>query len=222
MKLEEDYRKDELLEMLGHLSEKHDLTLSVLKKNDPTKELEKSLYEFASDNILNFDGTNIHLTEKGREMANAVLRRHRLAERLMVDVLRKKPFEAEEVACEFEHILAPELVDSICIVLGHPKNCPHGSPIPPGKCCLEAQSSVESAVIPLTKMKVGNQAKIASVNTKEDGRMHKMLAIGLTPGTEIKLHQTYPAFVVEVDKRQIALEESVGEDINVWKPLDAG
>ncbi len=221
MKLEKDYRKDELLETLWHLTENHDLTLKHLKEHDPTQEHEKSLHQFASDGVLTFDGENITLTEKGKESAKSIIRRHRLAERLLVDVLGKKVTDTEKAACEFEHVLAPELVDSICILLGHPQKCPHGSAIPEGKCCEEARSSIESAAIPLTKMKVGSMAKIISINTRDDGRMHKLLAMGLTPGTKIKLHQSYPAIVVEVDQRQIALEDSIGREINVWKPVEA-
>lgn len=220
MKQEQDYLKDELLETLWHLTEDHDLTLSYLKKHDPAQEHEKALYQFASNGILTFDGERINLTEKGKDAAKGIVRRHRLAERLMVDVLGKEVTETEKAACEFEHVLAPELVDSICILLGHPKKCPHGSPIPEGKCCVEAHSSIESAAIPLTKMKIGGTAKILSINTRDDGRMHKLLAMGLTPGVEIKLHQSYPAIVVEVDQRQIAMEESIGEEIYVWKPME--
>lgn len=220
MNLDENHQKDELLETLWHLEESHALTLSDLKKHDPVQEHEKALYQFASNGILTFDGENITLAPKGKEMAKGIVRRHRLAERLMVDVLGKNVADTEKAACEFEHVLAPELVDSICILLGHPKKCPHGSPIPEGKCCVEARSSIESAAIPLTKMVIGGRAKIISINTNDDGRMHKLLSMGLTPGVEIKLHQTYPVIVVEVDQRQIALEESVGREIHVWKPVN--
>jgi Mn-dependent DtxR family transcriptional regulator len=46
--------------------------------------------------------------------------------------------EIEQQACKFEHILSPEATDKICTFLGHPRTCPHGSPIPEGDCCLEA------------------------------------------------------------------------------------
>ena len=41
----------------------------------------------------------------------------------------------EKNACTFEHILSPEVTDRICTFLGHPRTCPHGSPIPEGDCC---------------------------------------------------------------------------------------
>ena len=47
----------------------------------------------------------------------------------------------EKNACTFEHILSPEVTDRICTFLGHPRTCPHGSPIPEGDCCLDARGA---------------------------------------------------------------------------------
>jgi DtxR family Mn-dependent transcriptional regulator len=81
----------------------------------------------------------IVFTEKGRKRAEDVIRRHRLAERLFTETFRvHDEKEVAEQACKFEHILSPEATDSICSFLGHPRTCPHGSPIPAGECCLEA------------------------------------------------------------------------------------
>jgi len=83
------------------------------------------------------DGSMIvDLTAKGRQRAADIIRRHRLAERLFTDSLAMdSETEIEQQACKFEHILSPEATDKICTFLGHPKTCPHGAPIPPGKCC---------------------------------------------------------------------------------------
>jgi Mn-dependent DtxR family transcriptional regulator len=78
----------------------------------------------------------VDLTAKGRQRAADIIRRHRLAERLFTDSLAMdSETEIEQQACKFEHILSPEATDKICTFLGHPKTCPHGAPIPPGKCC---------------------------------------------------------------------------------------
>ena len=77
-------------------------------------------------------------TPKGESRARDVIRRHRLAERLFIDVLSiHDEYEIESSACKFEHILSPEVTDRMCTLLGHPVACPHGSPIPPGECCAE-------------------------------------------------------------------------------------
>jgi Mn-dependent DtxR family transcriptional regulator len=83
------------------------------------------------------DGSMIvELTDRGRQRAADIIRRHRLAERLFTDSLAlDSETEIEQQACKFEHILSPEATDKICAFLGHPKTCPHGAPIPPGQCC---------------------------------------------------------------------------------------
>jgi len=81
----------------------------------------------------------IDFTERGRQRAEDVIRRHRLAERLFIETLHvSDELEVEEQACKFEHILSSEVTDRICTFLNHPTTCPHGSPIPRGACCLLA------------------------------------------------------------------------------------
>ena len=95
------------------------------------------------------DGSMIvELTAKGRQRAADIIRRHRLAERLFTDSLAMdSETEIEQQACKFEHILSPEATDKICTFLGHPKTCPHGAPIPPGRCC--QANDFEQAMEPL-------------------------------------------------------------------------
>ncbi|HZU21316.1 MAG TPA: ATP-binding cassette domain-containing protein [Terriglobales bacterium] len=84
----------------------------------------------------------LEFTERGRNRAEDVIRRHRLAERLFVETLHvENEAEIEQQACKFEHILSPEATDRICSFLGHPATCPHGSPIPAGQCCAEARTA---------------------------------------------------------------------------------
>jgi putative ABC transport system ATP-binding protein len=84
----------------------------------------------------------ILFTEKGRKRAEDIIRRHRLAERLFVHTFHvQDEKEVAEQACRFEHILSPEATDSICTFLGHPRTCPHGSPIPAGPCCVAKQTA---------------------------------------------------------------------------------
>jgi putative ABC transport system ATP-binding protein len=88
----------------------------------------------------------VELTERGRQRAADIIRRHRLAERLFTDSLAlESESEIEQQACKFEHILSPEATDKICTFLGHPKTCPHGAPIPKGNCC-EAQTGGQTQI----------------------------------------------------------------------------
>ena len=81
----------------------------------------------------------LKLTKEGERRARDVVRRQRLAERLLVDVLELGRPEMDSSACEFEHILSKEVEESICTLLGHPKECPHGLATPPGDCCSKAK-----------------------------------------------------------------------------------
>jgi len=88
-------------------------------------------------------------TASGEERARSVIRRHRLAERLFRDVLAlRDEGSIEKNACTFEHILSPEVTDRICTFLGHPRTCPHGSPIPEGECCRRADEVAQPAAVP--------------------------------------------------------------------------
>jgi putative ABC transport system ATP-binding protein len=81
-----------------------------------------------------------NFTPAGERRARNVIRRHRLAERLFMDILSiQDEVEIESSACKFEHILSPDVTDRICTLLGHPDACPHGSPIPRGECCAEGR-----------------------------------------------------------------------------------
>jgi hypothetical protein len=88
----------------------------------------------------------VEFTERGRRKAEDIIRRHRLAERLFTETLNMdNETEIEQQACKFEHILSPEATERICSFLGHPRTCPHGSPIPEGTCCTKASKN-EAAV----------------------------------------------------------------------------
>jgi putative ABC transport system ATP-binding protein len=80
-------------------------------------------------------GASPAFTPRGRERARDLVRRRRLAEVLFSSTLRVPDERVESTACRMEHIIDPEVTDSICAFLGHPRRCPHGKPIPFGDCC---------------------------------------------------------------------------------------
>jgi putative ABC transport system ATP-binding protein len=85
--------------------------------------------------LLEMRNSEVALTSTGQNRARDIVRRRRLAERLLTDTFSVADSEADSHACKFEHIISPELDQRICTFLGHPKTCPHGNPIPPGACC---------------------------------------------------------------------------------------
>ena len=75
-------------------------------------------------------GTTINLTPKGVELAERVVRRHRLAERFLTDILALSWAEAHEEAGKWEHVISESVETALARVLGDPTTCPHGNPIP--------------------------------------------------------------------------------------------
>ncbi len=208
---------EEVLEALWTCSEKKDHHIEALKKCCHVSVDQKLLSAMEKDDLIVYEGEMVLLTREGKHRAAQVIRRHRLAERLFVDVLNMSLHQAEKGACEFEHILAPQVVESICTLLGHPQECPHGAPIPRGKCCVEAKDVVDNVVVPLNRLEAGRTAKIAYVSTPSHPRLHKLISFGLTPGVEIKVHQKSPSYVISCAQTELALEGDVARDIYVWR-----
>ena len=208
--------RDEHFEQLWYMKEEGKDSIETLKAAMKGKLDTTIIDELASEDMveLSSDGNKIKFTKKGEDYGRGIIRAHRLAERLLYDVLGG---DFESGACEFEHIITPELVDSICILLGHPKTCPHGSPIPQGQCCKEYCRTAQSSVVPLVELKVGQSARIAYVNCKNDQQLHKINGLHLRPGVTATLHQKYPTFVVECEGSNIAMDEQIASNICVWR-----
>jgi putative ABC transport system ATP-binding protein len=98
---------------------------------DPTRLVER----LTALGLLHVSESEVSLTPRGESRARDIVRRRRLAERLLTDTFAIAGSEADSHACKFEHVISPELDQRICTFLDHPKTCPHGNPIPPGRCC---------------------------------------------------------------------------------------
>lgn len=158
------------------------------------------------------------LSKEGKKYTERLIRAHRLAERLLNDVLGVKEFEVG--ACEFEHILNREIIDGLCTLLGHPTHCPHGKPIPPGTCCRKKEKTVISAVHSLSSLKPGESLKILYIETENDRELHILEGMRIKPGATIKVHQTKPTMVIENEGTHIALDHSVAHKIQGLFPQD--
>jgi putative ABC transport system ATP-binding protein len=89
----------------------------------------------AQEGLLLLEGAALSFAPDGETRARHVLRRHRLSERLFYETFGIDKDVLDEHALKIEHSLSPEVTEKICIFLGHPRTCPHGSPIPRGSCC---------------------------------------------------------------------------------------
>ncbi len=176
-------------------------------------DLNNVLMELVEEGSAVVKNNGVQLTEKGRIEARDIIRRHRLAERLLVDVLEMAEESVEEAACRFEHALPRGVDESVCTLLGHPKLCPDGNPIPPGNCCIEGREKIEKLISPLSELEVGCEGNIAYITSKRHQSLQRLMAMGVVPGVPLRLMQTFPSFVIEIEETQIALDRELADDI---------
>jgi DtxR family Mn-dependent transcriptional regulator len=157
------------------------------------------------------------LTPDGEPRAAAVMRRHRLAERLLCDVIGIDAESMEAAACELEHshILSEEGTDRVCAFLGHPPVCPHNRPIPRGRCCDRLTRDVRPLVSPLSESAIGADYRIVFIASRSHRRLDRLAAFGVIPGGRLHLHQRQPTFMIRVGGTDIALEAEIAADIFV-------
>jgi DtxR family Mn-dependent transcriptional regulator len=211
------YVTDEVIETIWTFEEKGRCTIANVKKAHEHAAGyivdDAILSELERDGLVKISGEDISLTAKGRIQAGPIIRRHRLAERLLVDVLGMSFEEMEESACEYEHTLAPGLAEAICTLLGHPRECPHGSPVPEGDCCKRDENSVTMAVKSLDALEVGDEIRISFIRKSDPILIGKLVSFGVAPGKTIKIRQKFPAYVIQIENTQIALEQDIAADI---------
>ncbi|MFN0112426.1 MAG: metal-dependent transcriptional regulator [Blastocatellia bacterium] len=211
----------EVLESVWTNEERGSAAVETIADDAMTDVTEELLAECEREGYLtrNHSG-EISLTPLGRQTAGEIIRRHRLAERLVVDVLGMTLEESEADACEFEHFLAQGVTSAICTLLGHPRFCPHNHPIPEGDCCRQIEDHVNSLVTSIDRLEVGEDAKVAYVSAANFPRIRKLSSFGISPGVQVKLKQKFPSFVIQCDETQIALENDIARDIYVWRKND--
>jgi DtxR family transcriptional regulator, Mn-dependent transcriptional regulator len=159
----------------------------------------------------------VYFRPEGREEGKITIRRHRLAERLMMDVLNIRGDEGEYKACQFEHLLNEGADVKVCTMLNHPSTCPHGKPIPPGACCDEARAQGDLGVVPLTEFKSGQEGEIAYILTEDNKKMQKLMAMGVLPGNKITLVQSFPSYIFRVGYSEFAIDTNLAREIFVRK-----
>ncbi|MEN8614747.1 metal-dependent transcriptional regulator [Dehalogenimonas sp. THU2] len=177
---------------------------------------QQALEQLIEDGLVVSAGNGtLTLTAKGLPEARSVVRRHRLAERLLYDVLGTRDRVMHEKACKFEHLLDKGLDENICILLGHPKVCPHNKPIPPGKCCEAAAGQPQKLVAPLSELKPGQKGQVAYIYAVESDKLQKLMAMGVLPGAPVRLVQTFPSYVFQAGNSQFAIDREMADTIYV-------
>lgn len=202
---------EEILERLW-ITGKENEEICTLKKLD-LKENDDGLKELQSLKLINLKAGKLELTTTGLKEATNVIRRHRLAERLLTDIIDASKDFLEEAACKFEHGLRRGVDDNICVLLGHPRLCPHGRPIPRGKCCLDELHQTPTIISKLSDVTAGQEGDVAYLQTKNSKKLQRMISMGILPGTRIKMIQTFPTYVFQLGLSQVAVDKEIADEI---------
>lgn len=153
----------------------------------------------------------IKLTEKGLIHALKIIRKHRLAERLLTDTLKMEWSKVHEAACSLEHALTEEVLLYIEKALGYPKKCPHGNPIPTSEGIIEEEHSC-----PLNSLKNGECAEIVKITEESEDKLKILEKYGIRPGIKLYLvnKSLKDRFVkVKVNNKSLKLEMDMASAI---------
>lgn len=153
------------------------------------------------------------LTRKGAEIGARTLRRHRLAERLLTDVLGMPWDEVHEEACRLEHAISERVERRLFEYLGHPKTCPHGHAIP-----LADGSEPVLDVMPLAQAEIGESLAVEGVTEEVPEMLRYLGDVGLLPGASVCVVDKAPLggpVTITVDGKQHAISLELARTILV-------
>jgi DtxR family Mn-dependent transcriptional regulator len=156
----------------------------------------------------------VKLTKKGLATAETMVRRHRLWERFLTDVLGLNWDEVHEEACRLEHAMSPQVEEKLADILGHPETCPHGFPIPGTRGAKKRAREAK----PLSKLSVGDEAIIERVTEEDSQLLQYLSSLGLLPEAKISIKEIAPfkgPMLVQVCGAQYALGQEVASKIMV-------
>jgi DtxR family transcriptional regulator, Mn-dependent transcriptional regulator len=146
------------------------------------------------------DDRTLRLTEKGRDVAISIVRRHRLAERLLVDVIGLEWEKVHKEADRWEHAISADVEEKLVALLGDPATCPHGNPIPGSSHKVEGPVSTlltQSAPGPVVVRRISEKIEI------DEGALEFLADAHLIPGSN--------AVVIESGPTGVRLQSENGE-----------
>jgi DtxR family Mn-dependent transcriptional regulator len=184
-------------------------SLKKLFKEVSEKKLADILNDMSADGLINIKKEKVSLTDNGMKRAELLVRGHRLAQRLLVDVLGVSPENANNVAHYMEHVVDVEMLDAISAFMGYPEFSPDGKPIPhsSGKKIF----SLRPVLCKLSDMEIGSTGTIRYIQNPEDS----LSQIGILPGELIRLVQKKPSVILEMGSTTIAIDSAFAQDIYV-------
>jgi DtxR family Mn-dependent transcriptional regulator len=158
------------------------------------------------------------LTPLGRQAAVGAIRRHRIVERFLADMLGYAWNEADRLAGSFEHDLPQEVEDRMYLALHRPATCPHGFPIP------EPEVLDIAELPPLYDLEPGDIAVVAVPGSTDPDVITFLDTLGLRPGVRVEVREKHPfdgPLVLRVEGHDRTVGEKVARQIYVRKEDEA-
>jgi DtxR family transcriptional regulator, Mn-dependent transcriptional regulator len=153
------------------------------------------------------DDKSLTFTDKGRQEAEAISRRHRLIERFLTDVLGIPWDEVHEEAERLEHAMSPVLEERMLAAIGDAKTCPHGHPIVAG-------ARIEG--VPLADVEPGATLQVLRLENEAEDLLHYLKDQGLEPGLSATMREDDgDEVVLDADGREVRVLRTVAETVSV-------
>ena len=141
-----------------------------------------------ADGLITRDGRRISMTGEGTALAEGVVRKHRLAERLLVDIIGLDWDKAHIEAGRWEHVISDDVEARLIVLLDNPTTCPHGNPIPGATPDGPAQRRLADA-------QPGDQVRLVRITESVEHEADSLTYLGdhgLTPGTTAVVQSRAP------------------------------
>ena len=159
---------------------------------------------------IKIDDGFVNLTESGERLGRSLVRKHRIAEKVVADLFLADMDEMEELADQIEHVMSEEVEDNICRILGNPENCPHNNPIPKGN---DSSDLIDEFSVPLVSCHSGESGEVSHIKTEDARKLRKIMNLGLIPGSKISLIQKFPNYVFQLGNTQLAVDKELANEI---------
>ena len=211
---------EEYLEVIYRLTEKGDpapLTLLAERLAISSVSANEMVRKLAERGLVTYEPyKGVSLTPSGRQQAQSMLRRHRLWERFLTDILGFPWSQVHEEACRLEHATSNLLEEYLTAYLSQPSSCPHGIPFPGG------ESSLEESVT-LAELPAKQSGRVVAVMNEDAAFLSALERAGLKPGAWVEMAQVEPAMhsvTVRIAGERSTIAEAVAAQIRVIPSSD--
>ena len=161
-------------------------------------------------------GRALSLTARGRERAESVVRKHRLAERLLTDVIGLPWHKTHEEACRWEHVISDEVEERLIVLLDNPRTCPHGNPIP-------GAEPPDVELSPLADAEPGDHVRLERVTEQVEIDLPTLTWLDehkFVPGADALIQEKAPdgTLTIEVNGAPLAVGPVLAAQLYVARP----